>query len=58
MLAASLDIMSEWTTVQQKALERALSVVPKDLPPAERWQQIGEMVEGRTAKECVARCVP
>ena len=45
----------EWTGAEQKALEHALSVVAKDLPPTERWQQIGTMVEGRTAKECVAR---
>lgn len=44
-----------WTCEQQRALEHALGIVPKDLPAADRWQQIGAMVEGRTAKECVAR---
>ena len=48
-------LMTEWTSAQQKALERAIGLVPKDLPPAERWQKIADMVQGRTAKECVAR---
>ena len=47
--------MSEWTNEQQTSLEQALRAVPKDLPPTDRWMKIGNLVEGKTAKECLAR---
>ena len=46
-----------WTCEQQRALEHALGIVPKDLPAADRWQQIGAMVEvyiQTSATDCIA----
>lgn len=44
-----------WSSAQQKALERAISIVPAALPPADRWAKIADMVQGKTVKECLAR---
>ena len=51
----SVLLMTEWTSGEQKALERAIALVPKELAPAERWAKISDLVPGRSAKECVAR---
>lgn len=44
----------EWTTQQQRALEDALVTFPASMPAKERWKSIGNAVEGRKAKECLA----
>jgi DnaJ family protein C protein 2 len=44
-----------WNDEQQKQLEGALKKYPKTLPPKERWGGIASEVEGKTAKECLAR---
>lgn len=44
-----------WTSEQQKALEKALVEFPASIAANERWTKIGEAVEGKTKKQCVAR---
>jgi len=48
------NIENEWSLDQQKALENALKQV-KDLPVAERWDKVAEMVPGKNKKECMER---
>lgn len=45
----------DWSEEQQKALEGGLKKFRKSLPPKERWTSIAGVVEGKTAKECLAR---
>ncbi|TKY50792.1 Transcription factor DIVARICATA [Spatholobus suberectus] len=40
---------SQWTRFQDKLFERALLVVPEDLP--DRWEKIAEQVPGKSAAE-------
>ena len=43
---ATAPTPTEWSQVQQKALESALSTVPKTLP--DRWADIAELVPGKS----------
>ena len=54
--AAANALDDEWTDSQQQALEAALAAhpaVPGD--PSARWKAIGKAVEGKSAKQCLAR---
>ena len=44
-----------WTKEEQKQLEAAMKQY-SDKTDGQRWDKIADMVEGKTKKECVARC--
>ena len=44
-----------WTNEQQKQMENGMKEIPASVPTKERWIQIAEGVDGKTAKECFAR---
>ena len=54
-LEGGAQAVVEWTPAQMKALESALQEFPASLPAKERWKAIGNAVEGKKAKECLAR---
>ena len=54
-LNANVTKTIEWSTEQQKQLQDAIKVVSKTLPPKERWEEISNLVEGKSAKDCVER---
>eukprot|EP01103_Thecamoeba_quadrilineata_P005051 TRINITY_DN14905_c0_g1_i1.p1 TRINITY_DN14905_c0_g1~~TRINITY_DN14905_c0_g1_i1.p1 ORF type:complete len:665 (+),score=167.75 TRINITY_DN14905_c0_g1_i1:48-1997(+) len=46
--------VTDWSSEQQKALERALAKFPSSLGP-ERWDRISSEVPGKSKRDCVAR---
>ena len=44
---------ADWSTAEQKALERGLKLFPSSDP--ERWNRIADVVGSRTKRECKAR---
>lgn len=53
--AAVQATATDWTTEQQKRLEAAMAQFPSTMEKKARWKAIADAVEGKTAKECVAR---
>lgn len=43
-----------WSEIQQKELEKALKMC-RQIPPAERWDRIAELVPGKDRAECIER---
>ncbi|KAG7393560.1 hypothetical protein PHYPSEUDO_007397 [Phytophthora pseudosyringae] len=46
---------SEWSEVQQRALDVALKKYPASMDKKERWTNIANEVEGRSLNECIDR---
>ncbi|CAF1149744.1 unnamed protein product [Adineta ricciae] len=52
---ATLDSAADWSQTDQHLLECALKTMPKDMPGADRWEQIALCIPGKTRDECLAR---
>lgn len=44
-----------WSPDQQKQMEQGMKTVPASVPAKERWVKIGDLVDGKTPKECFER---
>jgi len=53
--AAASANSTEWTPEQQKQLEAAMAKYPASMDKKARWTSIAAAVDGKKAKECVAR---
>jgi curved DNA-binding protein CbpA len=54
--SAPPEVEGVWSVAQQKALEAAMVAHPAgNSDPSARWRAIGKTVDGKTAKECLAR---
>ncbi|TPX37643.1 hypothetical protein SmJEL517_g00590 [Synchytrium microbalum] len=57
--ASGTASVSGWTPAQQTALEAAIRKYPAamfvDKPPAERWEKVASLVDGKSVKEVKAR---